>query len=82
MTPASPGERRYETLVVQPWGEPGNYWQATIVRVCPTVAEACRYIDFVELTLARHNLPLDTLSDLIVVDTERRPLARPAETLQ
>ena len=57
MTTASHGERHYSTLVVQPWGEPGNYWQATIVRVCPTVAEAFRYVDFVELTLARHNLP-------------------------
>ena len=82
MSDTSPGERHCSTLVVQPWGEPGNYWQATIVRVCPTVAEAFRYIDFVELTLARHNLPLDTLSDLIVVDTERRPIAWPAETLQ
>ena len=68
MSNVTPDERHYSTLVVQPWGEPGNYWQATIVRVCPTVAEAFRYIDFVELTLARHGLPLDTLSDLIVVD--------------
>jgi hypothetical protein len=50
--------------------------------VCPTVAEAFRYIDFVERTLARHGLPLDTLSDLVVVDPECRPIARPAETLQ
>ena len=65
-----------QTLVVQPWGEPGNYWQATIVRVCPTVAEAFEYLDYVELTLARHGLPLDTLGDLVVVDPERRPIAR------
>ena len=58
MSDTSPGERHYSTLVVQPWGEPGNYWQATIVRVCRTVAEAFRYIDFVELTLAR---PAETL---------------------
>ena len=45
MNAASPGKRHYETLVVQPWGERGNYWQATVVRVCPTVAEAFRYID-------------------------------------
>jgi hypothetical protein len=45
MNDASPGKRHYETLVVQPWGERGNYWQATVVRVCPTVAEAFRYID-------------------------------------
>jgi hypothetical protein len=45
MNDASPGKRHYETLVVQPWGERGNYWQATVVRVCPTVGEAFRYID-------------------------------------
>jgi hypothetical protein len=39
-------------------------------------------MDFLELTLARHGLPPDTLSDLVVVDAERRPIARPAETLQ
>jgi hypothetical protein len=54
--------------VVQPWGEPGNYWQATVVRVCPTAAQTFEYLDYVELTLARHGLPLDTLSDLVVVD--------------
>jgi hypothetical protein len=81
MNDASPGKRHYETLVVQPWGEPGKLLQATIVRVCPTVVDAFRYMDYVELTLARHGLPLDTLSDLVVVDAERRPIARPAVTL-
>jgi hypothetical protein len=52
------------------------------VRVRPTVGDAFRYLDFVELTLARHGLPPDTLSDRLVVDAERRPVARPAETLQ
>jgi hypothetical protein len=70
MNDASPGKRHYETLVVQPWGEPGKLLQATIVRVCPTVVDAFRYMDYVELTLARHGLPLDTLSDLVVVDAE------------
>ena len=77
MNDASSGKRHYETLVVQPWGEPGKRRSCD---VCPTVAEAFRYIDFVERTLARHGLPLDTLSDLVVVDPECRPIARPAET--
>ena len=36
----SPGERRYETLVVQPYGQPNDYHAATVVRVCPTVRDA------------------------------------------
>jgi hypothetical protein len=71
-----PSMTRVAEQIVQPWGEPGNYWRATIVRVCPTVAEAFEYLDYVELTLERHGLPLDTLGDLVVVDPERRPIAR------
>jgi hypothetical protein len=77
----SPGDRRYETLVVQPYGEPGDYHAATVVRVCPTVADAYRYIDECILTMAKHGLPHDTV-ELVVVDPERRLIARPAETLQ
>ena len=65
-----------------PGAEPGNYWQATVLRVCPTISDASQYLDFVQLTLAKQGLPPDTLSDLVVVDAERRPVARPAETLQ
>ena len=52
------------------------------MRVCPTISDASQYLDFVQLTLAKQGLPPDTLSDLVVVDAERRPVARPAETLQ
>ena len=51
-----------------------------IVRECPTVAAAFEYLDYVDLTFARHGLPLDTLSDLVVMagDYSRGP----AVTLQ
>jgi len=52
------------------------------VRECPTVADAFAYMDMVELTSAKDGLPLDMLSDLVVVDAERRPITRPAVTLQ
>jgi len=52
------------------------------VCVCPTVADAFRYMDYVELTLARHELLPDALSDLVVVDAERKPLTRPTDSLQ
>jgi hypothetical protein len=52
------------------------------VRECPTVAAAYEHLDYVELTLARHGLQLDTLSDLVIVDAERRPIAPPALRLQ
>ena len=51
------------------------------MRVCPTVADAYRYIDECILTMAKHGLAHDTV-ELVVVDPERRPIARPAETLQ
>ena len=52
------------------------------MRMCPTVAAAFEYLDYAELTLARHGLQLDALSDLVVVDVERRPIAPPALRLQ
>jgi hypothetical protein len=34
------------------------------------------------MSLARFGLPAETLDDLVVVDLDRKPLARPAETVQ
>jgi hypothetical protein len=67
-------------LVVQPWGVPGNFAQATVVRYSPTVADAFSYLDQVQLTLAKHGIALDAI-ELVVVDTERQPIQRPRVTL-
>jgi hypothetical protein len=63
-------------------GRARQIWQATIVRMCLTVAAAFEYLDYAELTLARHELQLEALSDLVVVDAERRPIAPPVLRLQ
>jgi hypothetical protein len=52
-----------------------------VPELLPATYAAFEYLDFVELTLARHKPPLDA-SDLLVVDADRPPLTRPVVTIQ
>jgi hypothetical protein len=66
--------------VVQPYGPPGDYAQATVVATLPNAEAAWESLDALHARMNASEVPLDYV-DLVVVDDERRPVSRPVKTI-
>ena len=63
--------------IVQPYAGDGNLSKATIVASLETLQDAWQHLDALHSRMSQNNVRLDYLT-LVVVDDQRRAVARPA----
>lgn len=67
--------------IVQPYGAPGNYNEATVVATSDSLQSAWRRLDVMHTQMANLGVDVDYVK-LAVVDDARRLMARPKAMLQ